>query len=226
MEADKDDGDYFLVLLQRWCDLTLQWDERSNSCRRLADLVDQRSVRDHTEDKLDEETYRLLITSVLLGWQQQKQEEMKAVQTFFVEMMSIPEFENAAVEKFVDDGFLIQLCGRFQAGDPEERLFLRNTLHWAYNSFPRSRPLLRRQIGTVLGHFARAPSRNTHVAQMLEVLCQIIKGFPESLTDVCYVNASAVLLNCRKQREEILDMDETTNDEVAAATRNAESYPL
>lgn len=184
MEGEKDNEIEFLICLQRWCNTMLPWEERSQACHQLADLVSQRLVRDDIEDKLTPETYRLLVKCVLLGWQQEEGREREAVQSLFAGMVAIPEFETAAVEKFVDDGFLVRLCGRFQAGVAEERLFLRDTLHWAYASFPGTRPLLRRQIGSVLGQFVRTPSRNTHVAEMLQVVCQVIKGFPPRLTEV------------------------------------------
>lgn len=183
MRMDDDESE-LLVSLRRWCDAALPREERARASQQLLNLVKSQRVRD--VEKLPREAYRLLVTSVILSWQGEGGQERDDVQASFTGIRAILEFDIATAEEFVDDGFLVQLCDRFHLGVSEERAFLRDTLHWAYASFPYKRPLLRRQIGAVLRQFVRMPSRNTHVAEMLQVVCQVIKGFPQRLTEVCF----------------------------------------
>lgn len=173
------DENELLSLLQR-CQSGISWEERLNICRELLPLVESQRVRDDVVDKLPVKVYSFLIESIRLGWQQPGE---KYAQACWTGLVGLPEFEVAAAEEVVDDGFLSELCSRFQVGGADERDFLRDTLHWAYASFPRKRKVLRDQIGAVLGFFVRAPSRNFHVAELLQVLQLIIKGFP-TLTNV------------------------------------------
>lgn len=173
------DANELLSLLQR-CQAGISVEERLNVCRELLPLVESQRVRDDVVDKLPVKLYAFLVESIRLGWQQPGE---KYAQACWTGLVGLPEFEVAAAQEFVDDGFLAELCARFQAGVAGEREFLRDTLHWAYASFPRKRRLLRDKIGAVLGFFVRAPSRNFHIAELLQVLQLIIKGFP-SLTNV------------------------------------------
>lgn len=177
-----DDGSELLSLLQV-CEATMSLDGRLKVCRELLNLVKTQRVRD--VDKLPRQTYSFILGSIRLGWEHPEGQLRKDAQASFSGLIIIPEFETAVARDFVDDGFLMALCGRFQAGVAEERGFLRDTLHWAYASFPHKRALLRQQIGSVLGQFVRSPSRNCHVADLLQVVRQIVRGFPDSLSQVC-----------------------------------------
>ena len=168
-----------LSLLQRY-QSGISSEEHLNICRELLPLVESQHVRDDVVDKLPVQVYPFLIESVRLEWQQPGE---KYAQACWAGLVGLPEFEVAAAEEVVGDGFLSELCARFHAGVADEREFLRDTLHWAYASFPKKRRLLRDKIGAVLGFFVRAPSRNFHVAELLQVLQLIIKGFPR-LTNV------------------------------------------
>lgn len=173
------DDNELLSLLQR-CQAGISWEERLNICRVLLHLVESQRVRDDVVDKLPLRVYSFLVESIRLGWQQPGE---KYAQACWTGIVGLPEFEVAAADEVVDDGFLAELCARFQAGVADEREFLRDTLHWAYASFPKKRRLLRDKIGAVLGFFVRAPSCNFHIAELLQVLQLIIQGFP-SLTNV------------------------------------------
>lgn len=170
------DGNELLSLLQR-CQTGISWEERLNIGRELLTLVESQRVRDDVVDKLPVKIYSFLVASIRLGWQQPGE---KYAQACWTGLVGLPEFEVAVAEEVVDEGFLAELCARFQAGVADERVFLRDTLHWAYASFPQKRRLLRDQIGAVLGSFVRAPSRNFHISELLQVLQLIIKGFPSS----------------------------------------------
>lgn len=173
------DGNELLSLLQR-CQTGMPWKERLNICQELLPLVESQRVRDDVVDKLPFKVYSFLVESIRLGWQQPGE---KYAQACWTGIVGLPEFELAVAEEVVDDVFLAELCTRFHAGVADERVFLRDTLHWAYASFPQKRRLLRDKIGAVLGFFMRTPSRNFHIAELLQVLQLIIKGFP-SLTNV------------------------------------------
>lgn len=173
------DGNDLFSLLQR-CEPAISWEERLRICEQLLRLVESQRVRDDVEDKLPYKVYSFLVESIRLGWQQPGETYAQACWTA---LMGLPEFEMAVAEEVVDDGFLAELCARFHGGVADERVFLRDTLHWAYASFPQKRRLLRQKIGAVLGFFVRAPSRNFHMAELLQVLQLIIKGF-QSLNNV------------------------------------------
>lgn len=174
------DGNELLSLLER-CQTGISWAERLNIARELLPLVESQRVRDDVVDKLPVKIYSFLAETIRLGWQQPG--EKYHAQACWTGLVGLPEFELAVAAEVVDDGFLAELCARFQAGVTDEREFLRDTLHWAYSSFPQKRRLLRDKIGAVLGFFVRAPCRNFHIAELLQVLQLIIKGFP-SLTNV------------------------------------------
>lgn len=176
-----DDGSELLSLLQG-CETGMPLERHLKVCRELLNLVKTQRVRD--VDKLPRKTYSFILGSIRLGWEYPEGQLRKDAQESLSGLINIPEFETAVAGEFVDDGFLMTLCGRFQAGVAEERQFLRDTLHWAYTSFPHKRALLRQQIGSVLGHFVRTPSHNFHIADLLQVVQQIVRGFPESLTKV------------------------------------------
>ncbi|CAN0371833.1 unnamed protein product, partial [Phaeothamnion confervicola] len=91
----------------------------------------------------------------------------------------VPEFnENlAAAAPLVTEEIVAELCLRLEAGVADEKAFLRDTLHWTYARFPDVRPALRRRLGAVLTRFARVPNKRTHVAEALQVLGQIARGF-------------------------------------------------
>lgn len=173
------DGNELLSLLQR-CQVGIAWEERLDICRELLPLVESQRVRDDVVDKLPLRVYSFLVECIRLEWQQPGE---KYAQACWTGLVGLPEFEVTVAEEVVDDGLLAELCARFQGGVEDERVFLRDTLHWAYASFPQKRRLLRDKIGAVLGFFVRAPSRNFHIAELLQVLQLIIKGFP-SLTNV------------------------------------------
>ncbi|CAM9591525.1 unnamed protein product [Scytosiphon promiscuus] len=171
------DDQELLSLLTR-CEPGMQWELRLKVCQELLHLIESQRVRD--VDKLPPKMYAFLLDSVRLGWQQPGEQYAQACWTGLV---GLPEFEPSAAGHFVDDGFLQELCDRFQAGVASEGAFLRDTLHWAYMTFPKKRRLLREKIGALLGCFVRTPSRNFHVTEVLEVVRLIIMGFP-SLTKV------------------------------------------
>lgn len=178
------DGSELLNVLQRCCGAKVEPQERLAACEQLMDMVKSQRVRD--VDELPRETYGLLFTCVTLGWQEPKGKMRSIIQPAFTGIIEIPEFNTAVAGDFIENGFLVQLCGRFQAGLREERLFLRDTLYWAYAKFPKMRGLLRRQIGGILSQFARTPSRNTLVAEVLQVVRQLIKGFQEPWSQVLF----------------------------------------
>lgn len=182
-EGNQVSMDMELVTVLQRCLGELGWEKRLAACKELTELVNSQRVRD--VEKLPSETYPLLFDTLLLGWQQQEDELRDDIQAAFRGIIRIPEFETAVAGDSIGKGLLAQLCARFHAGVSEERLFLRETLHWVYASFPQKRIFLRHQIGSVLSQFVRAPSRNTHIAELLQVVCQIVKGFPKSLTQVC-----------------------------------------
>lgn len=175
--------DFELISLLQRCKVEMSLEDRVEVCRELLVLIKNGRIRD--VDRLPIETYTLVINSIRVGWEQGKEELRDAAQEVFMGIVDIPEFENDIAEEFVNDGFLLELCNRFQVGLVEEKGFLRDTLHWAYSSFPPKRALLRQQMGSSLQHFARSPNRKFHVAEMLQVLREIIKGFPMKLTEVC-----------------------------------------
>ena len=175
------DGNELLTLLQG-CEAGMSLEMRVNACRKLLGLVENQRVRD--VDTLPWKIYGFLVHSIRLGWQHPEVALAKDAQACLTGLTGIPEFEATLAGDVVDDGFLLQLCDRFHRGVANERAFLRDTLHWAYASFPHKRSLLRQKIGGVLNHFVRTPSSTFHVAELLQVLRHIIKGFPENLTEV------------------------------------------
>lgn len=180
--STEDDGNE-LMLIMRGCKADISWQERSRVCGELLRLVRSQRVRD--VDTLPRGTYSFLLESIRLGWEHPEGRQVRGdAQAAFAGLTGFPEFETHVAADFVDDGFLMELCSRFQAGVSEERVFLRDMLHWGYASFPHKRRFLRQQIGSVLAQFVRTPGRNFHVAEMLQVMRHIIKGFPHSLTQV------------------------------------------
>lgn len=175
------DGNELHELLAR-CETGMQWEERLKTCQELLHLIDSQRVRD--VDKLPRKIYPFLLDSIRLGWEQPGEQ---CAQACWTGLVGLPEFEAIVAGDFVNDGFLKDLCGRFQAGVAGERVFLRDTLHWAYMNFPHKRRLLRQTIGAVLGYFVRTPNRCFHVTELLDVVRMIIKGFP-SLAKVCPTN--------------------------------------
>lgn len=180
MDAE-DDGKDFVVRLKNSA-VGMSWEERSKMNREVLNLVKSQRIRDF--DRLPPQMYAFLLDSIRLEWERPQDLAQNEAQSAFAGLIGFPEFETQVAGKFVNDGFLLDLCGRFQAGFSEERGFLRDTLHWAYASFPQKRPLLRQQIGAVLAQFLRSPSRQYHVAELLQVLRQIIKGFPQTYSQV------------------------------------------
>ncbi len=178
MSSHGDDNE-LLSLLDR-CQPGMSWDERLKTLRRLLVLVESQRVRDDVADKLPRKTYSFVLESIRLGWEQPVGQ---CAQACWAGLVGLEEFEDEMAGGYVDDGFLDILCGRFQAGVEEERVFLRDALHWAYASFPKKRRMLRQKMCSVLGYFVRTPSRNFHTAELLQVMRLIIKGFP-SLTKV------------------------------------------
>lgn len=178
VSADGDENE-LLSLLQSY-EIDMLWEERLKACRELLRLLESRRVRDFVVDKLPRNIYPLVLDSIRLGWEKPGEQ---CAQACWTGLVGLPEFEEAAAGDFLDEGFLQELCGRFQAGVADERVFLRDTLHWAYATFPQKRRLLRQKIGAVLGYFVRAPSCNFHIAELLQVVRMIIRGFP-TLTKV------------------------------------------
>lgn len=170
-------------MLQQCCATGISSQARSAAGKQLLDMVRSQRVRDL--DKLPEDAYRLLFSAVQVAWHFSPDGSRGDILDAFTGIIAFPEFETAVAAGYVlQNGFLAQLCGRFQSSSSEERLFLRDTLHWVYASFPRARATLRKHINAVLCQFSRTPSLRTHVAEMLQVLRQIIRGFPERLTQV------------------------------------------
>lgn len=191
MSADGD-GNELQSLLQRY-DIGMPWEQRLKTCRELLHLIESQHVRDYVVDKLPRKTYSFVLDSIRLGWEKPGEH---CAQACWTGLVHLPEFEEAVAGDFLDEGFLQELCGRFQAGVSDERAFLRDTLHWAYATFPQKRRLLRQKIGAVLGYFVRTPSCNFHIAELLQVVRMIIKGFP-SLTKVHpYTLQTPILLTC------------------------------
>lgn len=181
MSGDGDENELHSLL--RGCQVGMLRQERLKICRQLIILVKSQRVRD--VDKLPRKTYSFLMESIRLGWEDPEGGQLRGdAQAVFTGLVNIPEWETAVAGDYVDDGFLHALCDQFQAGVEDERAFLRDTLHWAYDSFPPKRIILRQQIGSTLGHFVRSPSRKFHVADLLHVLREIVKGFPRNLTQV------------------------------------------
>lgn len=178
MSSDDDDNQ-LLSLLDK-CQPEMSWGERLKTLKHLLVLVESQRVRDDVEDKLPRKIYSFILESIRLGWDQPGE---RLAQACWTGLVGLEEFEDEVAGGAVDDGFLDLLCARFQAGVEEERAFLRDMLHWAYASFPKKRRLLRQKMCAVLGYFMRTPSRSVHVAELLEVMRLIIKGFP-SLTKV------------------------------------------
>lgn len=178
MSSDGDDNE-LLSLLDR-CQPGMSWDERLKTLHRLLVLVESQRVRDDVANKLPRKIYSFVLESIRLGWEKPGEQCAQACWTGIV---GLDEFEDEVAGGYVDDVFLDLLCGRFQAGVEEERVFLRDMLHWVYASFPKTRRLLRQKMGSVLGYFVRTPSRNFHISELLYVLRLIIQGFP-SLTKV------------------------------------------
>ncbi|CAM9107864.1 unnamed protein product [Ectocarpus fasciculatus] len=182
-----DEGNELLSLLQN-CEIGMSWQQRSETCRTLLQLIESQRVRD--VDKLPRKIYTFIIDSLRLGWEQSGE---KYAQACWTGLVALPEFEQTVAGDCIDDGFLEELCGRFQAGVPDERAFLRDTLHWAYASFPQKRRFLRRKIGGLLAYFVRTPRGKFHIAEVLQCLRLIIKGFP-SLSKVHRSLLTEVLL--------------------------------
>ena len=180
MPAD-DVGTEIFSLLER-CHGGMSLKERLTVCRELNTLVKTHRIRD--VNRLPPEIYKLATESIYVAWGLREAELRGTAQSVFMGLVDIPEFEKDVAGEYVDNGFLLELCARFQAGVDEEQVFLRDMLHWVYASFPGKRSLLREQMGSALEHFARAPNRRFHVAEMLQVLREIIKGFPTSLSQV------------------------------------------
>lgn len=180
MSAGSDENE--LLSLLQGCEVGMSLEKRLKICQGLLGLVENQRVRD--VDTLPYEVYGFLVDSIRLGWQQPETHLVKSSEACLAGLIDIPEFEANVAGDVVDDGFLLQLCDRFHRGVAFERAFLRDTLHWAYASFPQKRSLLRQQIGSVLSHYLRAPSCSFHAAELLQVLRHIIKGFPENLTQV------------------------------------------
>lgn len=173
VSADGDRNE-LLSLLQRY-EIDILWEERLKTCRELLRLIESQRVRDYVVDKFPRKIYPLVVDSIRLGWEKAGEE---CAQACWTGLVRLPEFEEAVAGDFLDEGFLEQLCGRFQAGAADERAFLRDTLHWVYATFPQKRIFLRQRIGAVLRYFVRAPSCNIHIAELLQVVRMIIKGFP------------------------------------------------
>ncbi|CAM9104545.1 unnamed protein product [Discosporangium mesarthrocarpum] len=129
-------------------------------------------------------------------------EEISSIHQAFSELISMPEFDiSEAKVAIADDIFIQDLCSRFQAGVSRETKLLRSTLYWLYSTFPNKRGLLRRKMGSILSQFANTPNRSTHVAQLLEVLREVIKGFPQTLSEVHIDLLKSILLPLHRPNE-------------------------
>lgn len=183
--SPEDNGNELLLLFQG-CKVGISREKRFKICKTLLNLVNTQHIRD--VETFPPEMYRFLLESIRLGWSDPGGDVQCDAQAVFAGIMHIPEFEIDVARNFVDDGFLMELCSQFQDGVSEERFFLRDTLYWAYASFPHKRVVLREQIGSALGQFVRTPSRSFLIQELLQVLRQIIQGFPSRLTQVRKLN--------------------------------------
>ncbi|CAM9303063.1 unnamed protein product [Choristocarpus tenellus] len=164
-----------VVLLEKICSADLPWEQRSSSSKLLLELVKSQRVRDFDIN------YDLVFKAVRVGWEHRDEQMRSTLQDSLRGYINIPEFDPSLASVAINNSFVVELCGRFNAGVDGERLFLRDMLYWLYEKFPDRRRQLRLQIGSLLSRFFLSPSRHTHIAEVLEVLRHVVKGFAPTL---------------------------------------------
>eukprot|EP00039_Didymoeca_costata_P006938 m.94804 g.94804 ORF g.94804 m.94804 type:complete len:958 (+) comp13459_c0_seq1:122-2995(+) len=103
----------------------------------------------------------------------------------FSRIIRVPEFDNSNDAAIPKDELLQQLFQKLKTAQGTTHAeSLKRILYWAYNNFPERRSSLRTHFGKFLREFTLVPDGSTAVSPVLDVLANIIDGFPDTFSEV------------------------------------------
>ncbi|KAK4759557.1 hypothetical protein SAY87_022688 [Trapa incisa] len=85
--------------------------------------------------------------------------------------------ETRVSKRYIDHTFVLKVLDLFDSEDPREREYLKMILHRIYGKFMLHRPFIRKAINNIFYHFIYETRRHSGVAELLDILGNIINGF-------------------------------------------------
>uniref|UniRef100_A0A2I3TTT1 Serine/threonine-protein phosphatase 2A 56 kDa regulatory subunit n=1 Tax=Pan troglodytes TaxID=9598 RepID=A0A2I3TTT1_PANTR len=113
---------------------------------------------------------------------------------FFLRFLESADFQSNIAKKYIDQKFVLQLLKLFDSEDPQERDFLKTTLHRIYGKFLGLRAYIRKQINNIFYRFIYETEHHNGIAELLEILGSIINGFALPLKEEHKIFLLKVLL--------------------------------
>lgn len=108
---------------------------------------------------------------------------LQVVYNLLIRFLDCASFDTNRAKTYIDNKFASSLLNLFESEDPRERDYLKNILHGIYARFLKLRSHIRRQMNNIFLTFLEDFEYHNGIADLLEVLGSIIKGFVVPLKD-------------------------------------------
>lgn len=125
---------------------------------------------------------------------------LQQVYNLFIRFMDCPHFDTNRAKTYIDQKFITNLLELFRSEDLRERDYLKNILHGIYARFLNMRSHIRRQMNNIFFSFTEELEYHIGIADLLEVLGSIIKGFVVPLKEEHKTFLLKVLMPLHKTR--------------------------
>ncbi|KAJ1267060.1 hypothetical protein BS78_07G026900 [Paspalum vaginatum] len=102
---------------------------------------------------------------------------LQIVYELFLRFIQSPEMDAKMAKRYIDHSFIIRLLDLFDLEDPREREYLKTILHRIYGKFMAHRPFIRKSINNIFYRFIFETEKHNGIAELLEILGNIINGF-------------------------------------------------
>ncbi|KAF5470630.1 hypothetical protein F2P56_011132 [Juglans regia] len=102
---------------------------------------------------------------------------LQIVYEFLLRFVASPETDAKLAKRYIDHSFVLRLLELFDFEDQRERDYLKTILHRVYGKFMVHRPFIRKAINNIFYRFIFETEKHNGVAELLEILGNIINGF-------------------------------------------------
>lgn len=124
----------------------------------------------------------------------------QTVYGLLVQFLDSPHFNIHRAKPYIDNTFVSSLLELFKSEDPRERDHLRTIVHRIYGRFLNLRAFIRKQMGHIFCSYVCETEYNNGIADLLDIMGSIIKGFVLPLKDEHKVFLLKVLMPLHKTR--------------------------